>query len=77
MIRLFAQIKSLFRKRYLDADLDAELATHLDLATDENLRIGMSAEEARRKAILRFGSVEAAKELHRDVRGLPRVETLV
>ncbi|MEO7145637.1 MAG: ABC transporter permease [Bryobacteraceae bacterium] len=75
MNALLARIRSFFRKRELDRDLDAELAAHLDLATDENIRRGMSAAEARRAALLRFGGVEPAKELHRETRGLPLVDS--
>ena len=77
MTRLLARIASHFRKHQLEADLEAELAAHLDLAVNENLRRGMSAEEAHRTAMLRFGGVEVAKELHRDARGVPQVETVL
>jgi hypothetical protein len=35
----------------------------------------MSAEEARREAFLSLGGVEQTKELHRERRGLPMIET--
>ena len=76
MIRILERLKSLFHKRSLDADLEAEMATHLHLAVEENIRLGMPAEEARRKALVRFGGIESAKELHRDTRALPQFETL-
>jgi len=66
-----------FRKRELDRDLDAELASHLDLATEENLRQGMPADEARRKAMIRMGGLEQAKEEQRDARGLPAMESVM
>jgi hypothetical protein len=74
MTRLFARIRAFFRKRELDVDLDQEFAAHLDLATEENIRLGLSPEEARRQALVRFGGVEPAKELHRESRGLPRLD---
>jgi len=40
-----------------------------------NLRKGMSAEDARREALRSFGGVEQTKELYRDQRGLPMIET--
>lgn len=43
-------------------DLDAELESHIQLHTDDNLRSGMSPEEARRAALLAFGSAQATRE---------------
>jgi len=54
-----------------------EVEQHLALQTAENLRAGLSPLEARRQALLKFGSVEDAKEVYRDQRGLPVVETLI
>jgi len=77
MRTLLANITALFRKRELDRDLDQELAVHLDLATEDNIRRGLSPQEARRDALVRFGGVENAKEIHRDARGLPRFESIL
>ena len=44
-----------------------ELAAHFRLHLEDNLRAGMSPAEARRDAVLRFGSVEAAKEEMREM----------
>src|SRR3989449_11346220 len=65
-----------WRKQSFDRDLDAEMTAHLELAIEENLRRGLSAEDARREALVRFGGVEQAKEQHREVRGLPAVDVL-
>jgi len=59
-----------------DAELQAEIESHLAMQTDDNLRAGMSPREARRAAVLKFGGVESAKESYRDQRGLPMLETL-
>ena len=56
--------------------LRAEIEEHLAMQTAENLRAGLSPVEARRQARLKFGSVEATKEIYRDQRGLPSIETL-
>jgi predicted permease len=45
------------------ADLDAELESHVALHTDDNLRSGMSPEEARRAALLALGSAQATREV--------------
>jgi hypothetical protein len=57
--------------------LRAEIDGHIAMQTAENLRGGLSPIEARRQALLKFGSVEAIKETYRDQRGLPFTETLV
>lgn len=72
---LLHRITALFRRHRLENDLDAELHTHLEMAVELNLRKGMSPADARREALRSFGGVEQAKELYRDQRGLPMIET--
>jgi len=74
--QLWKRVLTMFRKRKLDDDLSAELAAHIEMATEDNVRAGMNQEEARRQALIRFGGIEAAKELHRDARSLPLVESM-
>jgi predicted permease len=71
----FCRFAALFRRRGLEADLDAELGSHLEMAIDGNLRRGMSFEEARHEALRNFGGVEQTKESYRERRGLPMIET--
>jgi hypothetical protein len=54
-----------------------ELESNLQFHIEDNLRAGMSPEEARRQALIRLGGMEQTKELYRDRRGLPGLETLV
>src|SRR3989442_348036 len=77
LLILFNRLRSLFRKRRLDEELDAELRAHLDALTERNSRRGMSPEEARFAARREFGGFEQTKSLYRDQRGLPFLETLV
>jgi len=70
------RLRSLFRARQLDSELDAEMAAHLELAMEENLQSGMPPEEARRQALIRFGGAEQAKERHRDARALPTLDEM-
>lgn len=73
---LMARIRSVFHWRSRDEDFDAELNQHLELAIEDNLRRGMPPEEARRLALVRLGGLEQTRELHRESRGLPMLETL-
>jgi predicted permease len=72
----FHRLRSLFRQAELDRDLDAEITSHLQLAIEENLQRGLDPVEARRRALLRFGGPQQAKEQHREARGLPFLEIL-
>src|SRR5262245_60826592 len=56
--------------------LRAEFEEHVALQTADNVRAGLPPDEARRQALLKFGSIEAIKDSYRDQRGLPVVETL-
>ena len=57
--------------------LRAEIDDHIARQTADNLRAGMTASDARRQALLKFGNVEALKDSYRDQRGLPLIEALV
>lgn len=70
---LLSRCAALFRRRKLDEDLDEELRAHIDLAVEENLRRGMSSQEARTAALCEFGSVTQTKERYRVRRGLPLI----
>jgi predicted permease len=70
-------VLSFVQKRDRDSELDAEVAEHLELAVEENMRRGLSAEEARRQALVRFGGVAQAKEQQREARGLPWLDVLL
>ena len=67
----------LFRKQRREKDLDAEMDSHLQLHIEDNLRTGMNAAEARRQALMKLGGVEQTKEMVRDRRGLPLLDTLL
>jgi macrolide transport system ATP-binding/permease protein len=72
---LMRRLVALFRRKHLEQELDAEVRSHLEMATEINRRAGMSEEEARREALRNFGGVEQTKELYRDRRGVPMIET--
>ncbi|HKF52494.1 MAG TPA: ABC transporter permease [Candidatus Acidoferrales bacterium] len=56
------RVANLFRRPKLDQDIDAELRAHIEMRAADNIAAGMSPEEARRQAVLRFGSRPAMKE---------------
>jgi predicted permease len=73
----FSRLAAVFRRSQLDRDFDEELAAHLDLLTQRNQQRGLSRAEARRQAILQIGGLNAARQLHREARGMPRVESVI
>jgi putative ABC transport system permease protein len=73
---LMARLRALLRKSEMERELDEELRYHIEQQTEQNIRLGMDSEEARRAARKAFGGVEQAKERSRDARGLRWIEDL-
>ncbi|HEX8070522.1 MAG TPA: ABC transporter permease [Pyrinomonadaceae bacterium] len=71
------RVRGLFNKGRRDRELTEELEAHIQMQAEDNLRAGMPPEEARRRAAVKLGGVEAIKEQYRDRRGIPAVENLV
>ena len=53
---IFRRIVNLFSRNKLQREIDRELASHIDLRTEDNIAAGMSPKRARRDALLRFGN---------------------
>jgi predicted permease len=73
---LWSRVRALWRRRDLDARLDEEVQAHLDDLAADYVRRGATPEQARLAARRAFGGVEQMKEMHRDSRGIPFLETL-
>ena len=73
---LLSRCAAFFRRRKLDADLDEELRTHIDLAIAENLKGGMPPEDARIAALRAFGGFAQVREAYRVQRDLPWFEQI-
>src|SRR6266568_3264775 len=70
------RLAGLFGTRRRERDLADELESHLQMHAEDNLRSGVSAEEARRAALIRLGGIEPTKESYRDRRGVPGLDVL-
>ncbi|MBB5344398.1 ABC transporter permease [Tunturibacter empetritectus] len=57
-------------------ELADELESHLQMHIEDNVRSGMSEEEARRQALIRLGGLEQTRQAYRERQGLPGIETL-
>ena len=58
-------------------ELDEELASHLQLHIDDNLRRGMTPEEARRRALVALGGLTQVTEAYSDQSAVPVVGTAI
>lgn len=59
---ILRRIANLFRRERVDGEIEAELRSHVEMRTAENVAAGMSLEEARRAARLRFGNPLTMRE---------------
>ena len=69
--RFVSRLGALFARRCLDLELDEEMRTHIELATQANIEAGMNPDEARFVALRRFGSRNSPTELCRFAQGRP------
>jgi putative ABC transport system permease protein len=58
----FRRIANLFSRSKTEQEIDAELRSHVEMRTEDNIADGMSPEQARRDAGLRFGNRTLIKE---------------
>ncbi|MDR3700886.1 MAG: ABC transporter permease [Candidatus Sulfopaludibacter sp.] len=75
--QMSARIRACFRASRLDRDLADELASHIAMRTEEHLRRGMPPHDAERLARVEFGGIAQLAEAHRDMRGLPFLDTFL
>ncbi|HEY2352610.1 MAG TPA: ABC transporter permease [Candidatus Acidoferrum sp.] len=73
----FLRLAGVFHKSKDDRAFAEELEGHLQMHTDENIRKGMDAAEARRNALIKLGGVEQTREIYHDRKSLPVLEVLL
>jgi predicted permease len=71
------RFKGLFLKGARERELADEIESHLQLHIDDNIRAGMSPQEARRVAVMKLGGVDQAKETYRDRTTIPSLESVI
>src|SRR5215475_1757276 len=75
-MRIFIhRLCGMYLKRKMERDLEDEIRGHLEMQIEDNLRLGMSPEEARYEALRKFGGVEQVKESYRDRSSLSAVDS--
>ena len=70
------RLRTLFRRDAAEEDLDDELRFHLERAAEQHEARGLSAREARRRARLEFGQVDAIKDECRRSWGIRQLDAL-
>jgi hypothetical protein len=73
--RLWMRLQATIGGEHSDKDFTDEIESTLQMHIDDNLRAGMTSEEARRQALIQLGGVEQVRQAVRDQRGLPMLET--
>ncbi|HET7295297.1 MAG TPA: ABC transporter permease [Vicinamibacteria bacterium] len=70
------RLRTLLERGRFESELDEELRSHVERQVEANVRAGMSPAQARRAALLSFGSLDAVKEECRESRGVHFFDTL-
>ena len=68
--------RGVFAGRWRDRELADELASHLQMEVEDHIRQGMTPDEARTAALIRFGGLQAVTERVREQRSIPLVTHL-
>src|SRR5450631_1238997 len=71
------RLAGLFRKKRREREMADELESHLAMHIADNIRAGMTEQEARREAVMKLGGMEPAKEAYRDRGTAPWLEHLI
>lgn len=76
-MNLLRRLRAVFHRKKLDADMTAEMQSHVDLQAERNVAAGMKPDEARDAALRQFGNVASIQEHARDGFGWLWLEQLV
>src|SRR5689334_9455468 len=71
------RLKGIFRKESSAREFAAELESHLQMHMDDNVRAGMSPQEAKRAAIMKLGGLDQTTEAYRDRATIPLLDSTV
>src|SRR5579872_1236325 len=58
-----------------ESEFDAELESHVAMHVEDGVRSGLSAEEARRRALILLGGAEQTRQKYRERKTLPGMES--
>jgi macrolide transport system ATP-binding/permease protein len=70
------RLAGMFSRGRREVEIGDELESHVQMHVDEGVRAGMTAEEARRRAVLKLGGLEAVRQAYRERSTVPLLEHL-
>jgi predicted permease len=70
------RLRGIFGGNGRDREIAEELESHLQMHIEDNVRCGMSQEEARRQALIKLGGMAQTQEQYRRRGGVPLLEDL-
>ncbi len=70
------RLRSVFQRRSAEAELAEELALHVALQTKKHMESGLSEADAKRAALIQFGSLVSAREECRETDRWAALDTL-
>jgi putative ABC transport system permease protein len=73
---VWLRFAGMFSRQQREEDFAAELESHVQMQIEDNVRGGMSPEEARRVAVIKLGGVEQTKQAYRERGTVPFLEGL-
>jgi macrolide transport system ATP-binding/permease protein len=73
---LMARVAGLFSRRRVN-EFDEELQALLDLQIDDGVKAGHSVAEARRRALIKMGGLESARQRYREQASIPWLEHVI
>jgi macrolide transport system ATP-binding/permease protein len=74
---LLLRLSGLFPNELQEREHAEEIESHLQMHVEDNLRCGMTPEQARRDAILKLGGVESTMQAYREAGSIPFLEKLL
>jgi putative ABC transport system permease protein len=72
----FAKMSGFLNSQKQEQEFAEELETHLQMHIEDNVKSGMTPDEARRQAVIKLGGIEQTKERHRVQRKIPLLEIM-
>jgi hypothetical protein len=75
--KLRLRLRSLFSRRKVDRELEAELRFHLDELIEERFQLGVAPNDARRLALSEIGNLTQFQEECRDMRRVSHIDDLL
>jgi putative ABC transport system permease protein len=77
LANIIFRLRSLLQRKRVEAELDDELRFHFDQQVEKDVGLGLTHEEAVRRARLLIGGIDQVKEECRDARGVRLLETVL